>query len=546
MANLVAICNRPWILALGVFLITVAVFRDILSFGFIRWDDDLHVYANPLLHPVSAAHLLRFWTAPYENLYVPLSYTLYSLLALIAHRSTLIPITDGLLGDLDPRVFHAASLLLHGINAVLVFVLLRRLLPARGSAVRDGAACAGALLFALHPLQVESVAWVAELRGLLAGLFSLCALLAWTYFLAHIPKRSFYFSASYLFATLCFALALLSKPSAATLPLTAAALAGWQGVSWRRWLPGLAGWGALGFLALCVTHTAQPVTVDIVTPFWTRPLIAADALAFDLGKLIWPSHLGIDYGRSPLWLMAHGGGYISGALILTLGLAIAVLRRRCPALVVGAALFVAALLPTLGLTPFVFQVFSTVADRYLYMALLGPAFLLAWGLARLGEEASGKTASPRLRFAAGCTCAAVLIVCAGRSIIQTMVWRSSIALFSQALAVNPHSWCVCNNLALIALDEGQPLDALPLLSEAVRLRPEFAEAHANRGVALLRLGVRPAAEAEFRLAVQYKPNNALAYRGLGDALTAQGRPAEAAAAFRQALALQEQTASVSR
>ena len=539
MATLAGNCWRPWVLALGLFLMTGAVFHDILSFGFVRWDDDLHVYANPYLHPVSAAHFLHFWAVPYQNLYAPLSYTLYSFLALMAHRSVLIPITDGLWGDLDPRVFHAASLGLHSVNAVLVFTLLRRLLPNRGTALSDGAACAGALLFALHPLQVESVAWVAELRGLLAGLCSLCALHAWLTFIETPEKRRYY-----ALATLCFALALLSKPSAVALPLTAALLAGWLRVPLRTWLPWLAGWGAFGFAALAVTHTAQPVTVDIVTPFWTRPLIAADALRFDLGKLFWPSHLGIDYGRSPQWLMAHGGGYISGVLIAALGTAIGTLRRRCPALAVSAGLFTAALLPTLGLTPFVFQVFSTVADRYLYMALLGPAFGLAWGLAYLGKEHAGKIAVPRLRLASGCVCAGVLLLCAGRSSVQTMFWRSSIALFNQALAVNPQSWCTCNNLAIIAIDEGQPLDALPLLSEAVRLRPEFAEAHANRGVALLRLGARPAAEAEFRLAVQYRPNSVQAYRGLGAALTAQGRPIEAAAAFRQALALQERPPAV--
>ena len=543
MATLAASRWRPLILALGLFLLTGAVFHDVLSAGFVRWDDDLHVYANPYLHPVSVVHLQRFWTAPYQNLYVPLSYTLYSGLALLAHLSAPVQTADGLWVDLDPRVFHAASLLLHGANVLLVFALLRRLLPGRGAAGNnktitnkatiDGAACAGALLFAVHPLQVESVAWIAELRGLLAGLCSLCALHAWQSFLQSPAKRRWY-----ALATLCFALALLAKPSAVALPLTAALLAWWAGAPLRAWGLWLAGWGTLGVIALCVTHAAQPVTVDIVAPLWARPWIAADALAFDLGKLFWPSHLGIDYGRSPLWLQAHGGGFGTGAITLALGIGVWALRRRCPAVTVGAGLFAAALLPTLGLTPFVFQVFSTVADRYLYLALLGPAFLLAWTLTRLGQEPAKNAVAARGRLAAGCLCAGVLLVCAERSSLQALTWRSSIPLFSQALAVNPQSWAACNNLAIIALDEGQPLDALPLLSEAVRLRPNFAEAHANRGIALLRLGARLDAEAEFRSAVRLKPTDASAYGGLGDALMAQGRAGEAAAAFRQALALQ--------
>jgi tetratricopeptide (TPR) repeat protein len=542
---------RPLLLALGLFVFTVAVFHDVLSAGFVRWDDDLHVYANPYLHPVSLAHLGRFWTAPYQNLYVPLSYTLYSGLACLARLPVPVASADGLWVDFDPRVFHAASLLLHGANVLLVFALLRRLLPGRGTAGSDGAACAGALLFAVHPLQVESVAWIAELRGLLAGFCCLAALHAWQSFLESPRKRRGSWE-WYGWATLLFALALLAKPSAVALPLMAWALAWWKGTPPRSVLPtdsafpknnaawrlGLAGWGALGLLALGVTHGAQPVTVDIVPPIWSRPWIAADALAFDLGKLLWPAHLGIDYGRSPLWLRAHGGGYATGTLLFALGIGVWALRRRCPALTLGASLFAAALLPTLGLTPFVFQVFSTVADRYLYLALLGPAFLLAWTLARLGHNPSENAAGRRLRLASGCLCAGVLLVCAERCSLQALTWRSSTALFGQALAVNPQSWAACNNLALIALDEGQPLDALPLLSEAVRLRPDFAEAHANRGVALLRLGARPAAEREFSAAVRLKPTYAFAYGGLGDSLMAQGRAGEAAAAFRQALALQ--------
>ena len=520
--------RRPLLLGLLLTLATCAVFGGILSAGFVRWDDGLHVYANPNLHPVTGDSLARLWRSPYQNLYVPLSYSLYAALASVAHLPHPTATSDGLVVDLDPRVFHAACLLLHLANVLLVFALLRRLLPRLGqssASVADWAAGAGALLFAVHPVQVESVAWISEMRGLLAGLFSLLALL--TYVRLDDDRRW------YVLATLCFGLALLSKPSAVAVPLLAVCLETFVLKRPARvWRVGLAGWGLLALLFLALTHAAQPVTEDIVTPLWTRPFIAGDALAFYAGKLLWPARLGIDYGRSPVWLVAQPWFLLPGLLALAAALAVWLVRRRVPALAASTGLFVAALLPTLGLTPFTFQVYSTVADRYVYLALLGPALGLAWGLTRLAH-----LPRPAFRLASRTVCACGLALLGLCARTQTFAWHDSIALFTQALSVNPQSWGACNNLATVALDLGRPADALPLLGEAVRLRPHYAEAHANRGRALLVLGERAGAEAEFRAALQSKPDLPYAYTGLGASLLSEGRASEADAAFRQALAL---------
>ena len=171
--------RRAILIGLLLVLITAAVFHDTLQAGFVRWDDGMHVYANPFLHPISVSNAARFWAAPYQNLYVPVSYSLYALLAAMAHLPAPVPTIDGLWVDLNPRVFHGASLLLHLANVLLVFALLRRLLPSPRTAGSDWAAGAGRLLFAVHPVQVESVAWISEMRGLLSGLFSLLALHAY-------------------------------------------------------------------------------------------------------------------------------------------------------------------------------------------------------------------------------------------------------------------------------------------------------------------------------------------------------------------------------
>ena len=554
--------RRPIFQGLLLVLLTALVFHNVLQAGFVRWDDGMHVYANPYLHPVSLSHLARLWSASYQNLYVPVSYSVYALLVTIAHLPAPVSTQDGLWIDLDPRVFHGASLLLHLANVLLVFALLRRLLPGPSTAGNDWAAAAGALLFAVHPVQVEAVAWIAELRGLLSALFLLLALHAYLrytaaptveepnppapFFNREGPPLGFIGGAAGLgssrargqwrwfgLATLCFALALLSKPSAIVLPLVVIVL---ETLILRRpvraWRSGIASWGVLCLGVLFLTHAAQPVTEDIVTPLWTRPFVAGDALAFYLGKLLWPTRLGIDYGRSPVWLVTQKWFVLHSLLPFSLCLAVWIGRRRAPWLLAAFALFAAALLPTLGLTPFVFQVYSTVADRYLYLALLGPALGLAWGLTLLS-----RTALPRAQVTAWCGCAAFLLLLSVASRTQTRCWQNSIPLFQQAILVNPQSWGTYNNLGAVALDRGQPEDALPLLTEAVRLRPAYAEAHANRGVALLEIGAQGEAEAEFRTATSLKPDYARAYAGLGDSLLAQGQSAAAAAAFRQALAL---------
>ncbi len=523
---------RPTVIVLFLLLLTGSVFHDVLSAGFVRWDDGLHVYENPHLHPASTGHLAALWSGPYRHLYVPVSYTLYWLLAQAAHLAVPVQTADGNLVDLNPGIFHAANLLLHMANVLLVFALLRCLLAARASAgslcVTDWAAGAGALLFAVHPVQVESVAWISEMRGLLAGTFSLLTLLFYVRS-GEGHRRKLWYAA----ALLTFVPALLAKPSAITVPLTAGLIGCLVlGRPLKAVLTSLVPWGLLCVGLLWITHAAQPVTTAIVTPLWTRPFIAGDALAFALGKLIWPVHLGIDYGRSPVWLMTQSWAYFTVLVPLTLGVLAWLGRSRFPVLTAAFGIFTAALLPTLGLTPFVFQIYSTVADRYQYLALLGPALALAWGLQAVWVRGEGRE---RLRLAAGSLCGAVLLLCALSSSLQTLCWQSSAALFTQALTVNPRSWGAANNLAAVRLDQGRPQEALGPLTIALRERPEYAEAHANLGVALINLRQTPRAEAEFRAATTLDPALGSGWNGLGAALMAEGRSGEAAAAFRQAL-----------
>jgi tetratricopeptide (TPR) repeat protein len=534
-------------------LVTALVFLGVVHHPFIAWDDNIHTYENPFFQPVSAANLQALWRHPYQQLYIPVSYMVYALLAVWGHRAP----TDASAGRpellFDPHVFHTANLLIHGMNVLLVFVLLRRLVP------RTEAALAGALLFALHPVQVESVAWISEMRGTLCGLFSLLALWQYLHYaddIAAADKRRGRFA---LFAaTFAFALALLCKPAAVAVPIMAWLLArsavGPSTIA-RDWP--LILWTGLSAAVVLVTRAVQPVQPEVVAPFWARPLIAGDALAFYLQKLVVPVGLAMDYGRTPAFVLGHVWTHWTWLIPLGLGIVIWRFRRQAPWLVTAAGLFVAWLLPVLGLIPFTFQTYSTVADRYLYLALLGPALALA---ALLNAFPSRLARS---------LCVIGLALCAWRSVVQVQYWADSATLFRHALAVNPHSWTALdrlgedqdsqgksqeaiafyrralaiapeqpflqNNLGKTLTDIGDYPDALVLLRESTQRMPDVAQAHYNFGRALELAGQFGEAIPQFTAALRLQPNMPRGWNNLGLALQQQRQPIQAIADYRRAL-----------
>ena len=265
---------------------TVAVFGQVGGHEFLSWDDNIHVTENPLLNPVRWGGVAELWQQPYWGLYIPLSYTFFAGEMAAAGSPP------------DPAVFHLVNLALHVGCVLLVFAILRRLFG------HDGAACCGALLFGLHPVQVESVAWISETRGVLCGVFSLVAV--WLYLrYADVPGSRRSRIIHYALATAAFVLALLCKPAAVAVPLLIGVLdAGLLRRPWRQVLMCVGPWlvVALGWTAF--TSQLQPGgSLPHDLPIWARPLVAGDALAFYLYKLAAPLQCGPDYGRTPRWVM---------------------------------------------------------------------------------------------------------------------------------------------------------------------------------------------------------------------------------------------------
>jgi tetratricopeptide (TPR) repeat protein len=490
-----------------------AVFGQTANFEFLNWDDNTHVVNNRYLHPVTLPNVLHFWQKDYDRLYIPLSYTWFSLEARLAE----IPPKEDGDPQLDPRVFHLGNLALHAICVLLVFRLLRRF------AQSDVAACMGALLFALHPVQVESVAWVSESRGLLAAVFSLLAIWNYVRFVDRSQeqtqdKAAIYWSRlHYGFALFAFLLALLSKPSAVAVPLMIAVIDRWMlSRTWKQALVALIPWLILVAMSIDSAKKYQAnAMLDFVPPLLERPLIAGDALAFYFEKILFPMNLSFDYGLTPQRAAQDGWYYFAWMIPVGLGLALNWLPHRGRSLTCY-GLFIAALFPVLGFVPFIFQNISTVADRYLYLAMLGPALALSLILARYPKKGL---------FAAAMAWLVLLGAC---SFKQAQVWHDSKSLNEHGLKINPHSWSAHNNLAGLLTQSGDYDEARMHYQQALQVKPNYWLAWVNLGRTLFMQKEIPAAIAMYRHVLAEVPKHYEANLNLAVALAELGAQKQAA------------------
>lgn len=487
------------------------VFGGILANGWVNWDDPLHVLENPSLTPVSWHGLGELWSRPYRGLYVPVSYTVFAVEA-AAGRAVSATATPAAV------VFHGVSLLLHAACAGLVSRLLGRL------GASPWAAAAGAALFAVHPLQVESVSWISEQRGILAALFSVLAL---DLIVPHDDEHS---SAEQpwrdVAATGCFATALLCKPSAVVVPALAVILAMAAGSRrLSRWSAVMLGlWCVIAVATAVGTKRLQPVDPVVAGPWLQRPIVAGNALAFYAGKVVLPRGLCIDYGLPPAVISAGPAAIIRA---ITVAVAIAAVAgisslRACR---LPLALFIVPLLPVLGMVPFSFEAISVVADRYVYLAILGPAAGTAIAIDAL-----------RSRWLRGAVLAGVAAL-AVMSWAQVPVWRDSLTLCTHALAINSGTRDTLNNLGLALLDRGEFAEAASCFERSIHREPGFPKSRFNLGLALHRAGQLAEAEREYREALRLDPDYAIAHNNLGILLGQTGRLAEAEAEFQAALAI---------
>jgi tetratricopeptide (TPR) repeat protein len=489
-----------------------AAYQPVWQAGFI-WDDDAHV-TRPELRSVDG--LWRIWTdLKATQQYYPLVHSAFW-------------VQYHLFG-LNPLGYHLVNVALHAANALLVWCLLRRL-------AIPGAVLAAAV-FALHPVMVESVAWVSELKNTLSGLFYMTAALVYLRFDQSRRKRW------YALALGLFVLALLSKTVTASLPAALLVVFWWQRgrLTWRRDVAPLLPWFGLGAAAGLTTAWVERTLIgasgsDFEFTLLERGLIAGRVVWFYLGKLLWPVELIFMY---PRWDIRATDPRQYVYPLLAIGLLVAAwqARRRSRAPLAALLFFGGTLFPALGFfNVFPFQ-YSFVADHFQYLASLGIIALAAGGLA---------TARARWRPAA--TGQALVWAGALLALLGTLTWRQARIyhdlemLWRDTLAKNPACWMAHNNLSVCLTDHGRFPEAVEHGTEALSRRPNYAEAHNNLGVALAEQGKLTEAMEHYTEALRLSPHYAEAHNNLGNALVKLGRVDEAIARFTEALRLNPDSA----
>jgi len=468
--------------------------------GFV-WDDDLLVTENPLIQ--GADSLPYVWASSAATDYTPLTTTVFWL--------------QWRLWSDNAAGYHLVNILLHALSALLLWRVLERL------AVPG--AWLGALLFAIHPVNVASVAWIAELKNALSLPFYLAAIAS---FLRFLEVRK---AAPYLLALLAAACALLSKGSTVILPVILLLCAWWkQPRVTRSDLLALLPFFPLSGVAALVTIHFQSRVIDIgviPAPLPARIARAGHAIWFYLGKDIWPLHLCAIYPKWPLDM-----SFLSLVLAAALALVLWFGRGRLGRGPFFAwACFLTALLPVLGVLNMTFLDQAWVADWWQQLALPAVAALFASVVATLWQ----RTPSPFRRAALGLLVACIIFFLGARTWIEASGYESMETHCLRTLAANPDAWTAHNNLGAVRSSQGRLDDAAREYQAALRLKPSDSSAHSNLGIVFARLHRFDLAIAEYHAALAVAPDNARIWFNLGNSLRAQRRNDEAIQAFSHAI-----------
>ncbi len=513
------------------------VFSQVRNHKFVLLDDNIHLQENKLVLSPSLEGAGKFWQAPFLGLYIPVTYSFWVWVSSLDPT----PHPDGL----RPRNFHLMSLLLHLLNTLGVFFLLRRLTH------QDWGSCIGALFFALHPLQSESVAWISAQKDLLGTFFALSSTYAFLTFIESLRWPAGILS---LFLLL---LSLLSKPMGVLHGLLFLVMAVQFKVHRNRKVLAVIGIALMMAIpVMIVTKMVQPNDqIPLAIQWWQRPIIALDTIAFYVSKLALPFNLAPDYSRNPVMLIHHWTAWISWLIPALCGY---FLWKRGKNTLLPLAFFFIPLIPVLGLVPFYFQIFSTVADRYTYFSLFGIALLIAQTF---------RFHRIQLIFTS--------LVLVGMGFLtwrQVGQWKDNIHLFTHTLIINPSSILAHNNLgaelekynlfsqslyhyqessrlapksippiynqARILALQGKLGESKKMFIKVLGMNPHIAEALHSLAMISIQEKKEPEAEAHFLHALKMKPDLVIAHFQFAKMLEGQKRMPEALSHYQLALRFQ--------
>jgi tetratricopeptide (TPR) repeat protein len=541
----------PWACA-GVFVATLIAYWPMLHGSFI-WDDDAHV-TKPVLRSLHGLWRIWFEVGATQQ-YYPVLHSAFWL----EHRLW----GDATLG------YHLTNVFLHATAACLFGLILRRFWK------RDDAAWLAAFLFALHPVGVESVAWISEQKNTLSVVFYLASAmthLRWreTLVVKQVGlggrarplapsalgvspnERSGATAQPYLYfvALGLFVLALLSKSVTATLPAALLVVLWWQHgrLSWKRDILPLLPWFAIGAIAGVFTAWVERKYIGaegaaFTLSFLQRCLLAGRVAWFYLAKLVWPANLIFVY---PHWTVdpAAGWQYLFPLGAVVLLAALWLLRRRTRGPLAGALFFLGTLFPALGFFNVYPFLFSYVADHFQYLASLGIIALAAAGWARWTQGAMAEDAAGRPRGMPGSLLVAIPVLCllGGLTWRQSRLYRDPQILYRATLERNPGAWLADTSLGVILADDHRLPEAVADYEQALRLNPDYALGHYDLGNALAQLGRLPEAIAQYSAALKLQPSSPPTHLNLGNTLYEMGNFPGAIAQYEEAVRLSPDSA----
>ena len=543
--------NNQWmpaLICLFLAILTIIAFIPLKDSGFIVYDDEQYitknVYVQSGLNAESISHAFSSDLAKYSGHWHPLTW-----LSLMLDHS---------LFGLNPTGYHLVNLLFHVLNTVLLFLVLRRMTKATWPSAFVAA------LFAIHPLHVESVAWVVERKDVLSTFFWMLTMGAYSYYVEQKTVQR------YAFVVLFFILGLMSKPMLVTLPFVLLLLDFWPLQRFSEAIPApripaaeikpeVSGkkkksgkkdaekaavavkvsevtkpavaefkWSliyplllekvplfVLAVLSSIVTYIAAhssgtAASLDVLTPS-VRIGNALVSYVVYIGKMIVPVNLAVFYphpGNVVLWQVLGAAIFLIAATSVVIWKA-----KKLPYLATGWCWYLGTLLPVIGIVQVGIQ---AMADRYTYVSLIGLFIMAAWGIPELL-----KNWKHRREILAVVSALSILVF----SIItwnQTGYWKNSITLFDHVLNVTRNNWLINNNRGLAYKNLGDYPQAIKDFDEAIRIKPEYAEAYYNRGLAHKALGNAGQAIADYSRAISIKPNMAEAYNNRGNAYGESG------------------------
>lgn len=504
--------HTGWI-ALALVVLTIAAYSSVGSLGFVTLDDPQYITDNPQVNQgLTWSGVQWAFTTGHASNWHPLTW--------ISHM------VDVELFGLKPGPQHLMNLLFHVINTLLLFMFLQRTTGAMGRSALV------AVLFALHPLHVESVAWVSERKDVLSTLFFLLTLWAYTRYTRNpAPGR-------YIVVFVLLALGLMTKPMLVTVPFVLLLLDVWPLQRFRLESPELGEAMKLvieklplfllivasSVITLLVQHEGGAINTLSQAPLDVRLSNVLVSYVVYMGNMVWPANLAALYPISktiPFWQPLG-----AGVLLIAISFGVLKFLRQYPYLAVGWFWFLGTLVPVIGIV----QVGSqAMADRYTYIPLTGLFIIVAWG----GYDLLVRNTTKRSPVT---VIIALMVAGLGAATwVQIQYWADGKTLWKRTLAVTSSNFRAHVAYGSLLAEEGRHKDAAAQFSAAIRIQPNYAEAHNKLGVEFAETGRHDRAVFHYKEALRYRPDLGMANTNLGNALLAEGRPEEALAYYEKAL-----------